>query len=634
MDNIKEIKIGDKFIGGKNPVYIIAEAGLNHQGDIKLAKKLVDAAMTAGCDCIKFQKRSLEHVYTADVLKNPEKQEHGIHYLLTHIKKSELSDQEMTELNRYCKTKKIDFLCTPWDEHSVEFLYGLNVSAYKIGSPDMFNFKLIQAAASKNKSLIISTGMSFLSEVDQLVNFLRKINAQFVLLHCNSTYPAPYHDINLSFIKTLQERFQCVTGYSGHESGISTCLAAVSLGAKIIERHITLDRNLPGPDHRASLEPSEFADLVREIRVVEASLGNPVRFMSRGEYLNREALSKSLVAGRDLKKGSTLKYDDIALKSPGKGTNPLKLEYFIGKKLVRSLKKDDFLLESDVNMAVHEKPKPIKLKHKWGVVARMSDIDSLLGCGSDFVEIHLTDVDINENRISNKKYNVDLVVHGPEYNGDLLLNLSSLDQNIRERSIEFFNKALTHARKLKSNFKNKTKPVKFIVHPGGMNMEKPLLSDIKQLNKNLVDSLKKLDGRGLELLVENMPGCPWYFGGQWFHASFMDSKEIVDFSKKTGYGITFDTSHAALYCNFYNKSLEEFTKTILPVTKYIHISDASNFNGEGLQIGDGNSDFKMLLHHIIKKDLWILPEIWQGHKFGGEKFLIGLRNLKEINEEL
>jgi len=633
---MKEISIGNKKIGKNNPAYIIAEIGLNHQGDINLAKQLIDCAAAAKVDCVKFQKRALEEVYKGDVLKNIEKEEHGSHYLLHHIIKSELSEADIKTLHRYSTSRGLDFICTAWDETSLKFLSKLNLPAYKIASADMFNLKLIEAAARYKKPLIISTGMSFISEIEQLVNFLKKQRVDYVLLHCNSTYPAPYQDLNLNYINALREKFDCLVGYSGHDQGITASLAAVTLGAKVVEKHLTLDRNLPGPDHKASLEPEEFKHLVSQIKVVEDSLGESVRYPSRGEYLNRETLSKSLVASRDLKQGRVLKAGDISIKSPGKGTSPLRYRDFIGKKLIkRDLKKDDYLLESDIDagqLYQHSQRYSTEgVKRTWGVVARMVDIEEMLRLKPDFIEIHLTDSDINSSKVYTKSYDVDLVVHGPEYNGDLLLDLSSLNKKTRLQSISYFNKALAHARQLKSLFKNKNHPVKFIVHPGGMHMEKPLNDRKKELYVNLLDSLKKLKADGFELLLENMPGCPWYFGGQWFHASFMDADEIVKFSKKTGYGITFDTSHAALYCNYYGKDLTTYTRTIMPVTKYLHVSDAAKFNGEGLQIGDGSIDFKKIMPYLIAKDIWLLPEIWQGHKFGGEGFVKAISELKKIS---
>jgi sugar phosphate isomerase/epimerase len=226
-----------------------------------------------------------------------------------------------------------------------------------------------------------------------------------------------------------------------------------------------------------------------------------------------------------------------------------------------------------------------------------------------------------------------LVIHGPEYNGDLLLNLSSLDEETRKQSVAFFNQAFDHARSLKKLFDAKDELVKFVIHPGGFSMERALLDEIPNLNEQLYKSLKEITTDGFDPLVENMPSCPWFFGGQWYCSNFMDAKEIVAFSKQTGYGIVYDTSHAALYCNYYKKDLITYTKTILPVTKYLHLSDASGVNGEGLQIGDGTIDFTKMLPLIAKYDTWLVPEIWQGHKFNGEGFLKAIHKLKTLDPQ-
>ena len=629
---MEDVRIGNHLVGTKHPVYIIAEIGLNHQGDINLAKKLIDIAVDAGTDAVKFQKRSFPHLYKKEVLENPEFQERGLHYSISHVMKCEFSEEQMEALHRYSLEKGVHFICTPWEEESLRFLAKLNLPAYKIGSPDMFNLPLIRAVAALKKPMIVSTGMSFMSEIDQVAEFLNNHNAQYILMHCNSTYPSQYHDLNLNFLKVLAEKSKYPIGYSGHEHGIAATLAAVALGARVVERHLTLDKNLPGPDHRASLEPEEFRELVRQIRVVEKSLGEAVRYPSRGEFLNRENLSKSLIVIRDIKKGEVLKYEDIGVRSPGKGTKPLKIDYFIGRTIIgRDLKNGDYLLESDVGNYEWPNLNNLKINHKWGVVVRMSDIDGLIHSRPNFVELHLTDGDVNSRKEYSKKYDLDVIVHGPEYNGDLLLDLSNLDEKIRSRSVDFYNQALDYARKLKPLFRNGNQLVKFIVHPGGFGITRSLSESVARLNENLLNSLKKLNTEGFELLVENMPACPWVFGGQWFHSSFMDPEEVADFSRRTGYGIVFDTSHGALYCNYYRKNFEDFVKTILPVTKYVQIGDAAGINGEGLKIGEGTIDFKMLLSYLLKTDLQILPEIWQGHKFGGEDFINAIRALKVIN---
>lgn len=631
---MRAFAINGKAIGTKRPTYIIAEVGLAHQGDVQAAKRLIDAAVAAGADCVKFQKRSLKDLYKKDVLDAPSSQEHAQQYLLEHIIKCELSESEMRQLAKYAKQAGIDFAVTPWDEPSLEFLKTLDMPFFKIGSPDMFNLPLLKKVARLKKPMLVSTGMSFVSEIELVAKFLEEEKANYMFLHCNSTYPAPYYDINLAFLPRLKEiSGDRPVGYSGHDTGIAASLAAVALGASVIEKHITLDRTQPGPDHKASLEPDEFKQLVEGIRVVEQAIGERARYLSRGEYLNRDNLSKSLVARRTLKKGTILQMKDIVVKSPGKGTTPIMLPHFVGATIrTRDIKKDDYILESDIGLS--RPPSDIsdlEFGRKWGVVGRMTDIDTLLPCGSDFVEIHLSDSDVHKDVLGTKDYDVDLVIHGPEYDGDMLLDLSSLDPKTRQRSVDFFNKVLDHGRRLKKHFRNRDTDVKVVIHPGGMHMERPLAGEIAQLNKNLRASLDALNAKGFELLVENMPGSPWYFGGMWHHANFMDAKEIVEFSKKTGYGIVFDTSHAALYCNRYGIDFEEYVKTILPVTKYLHISDAAGWGGEGMQIGRGTIDFKMLLKHVVKTKLWVLPEIWQGHKFGGEGFLIAMRALKTID---
>jgi sialic acid synthase SpsE/sugar phosphate isomerase/epimerase len=636
---MKNVTIGKKIINENNPVYIIAEIGVAHQGDMAIAKKLINTAVEAGCDCVKFQKRSLKKLYREEVLNHPEGEEQGISYLLDHLAKKELGEKDIIELQNYSKEKNIDFACTPWDTESLNFLDNLNLPFIKIASPDMTNLPLILSAirSHRQRPLLISTGMSYLSEIEQVVKLLEEQEANFILLHCNSTYPAPYQDINLNFIKILNEKFNRPVGYSGHEIGTSVPLAAVALGAKVIEKHITLDRSWPGPDHKVGLLPEELKKMVFEIRSVEKALGEQARFISRGEYINRQGLGKSLVTTRDIKKGEILTYKDIDLKSPGKGTSPLKLDYFIGKKLVkRDIFKDDYLLESDVGAT---RPKSglenLKMNHHWGVVARPIDIEELLPCQSDFIEIHYTDKDINQPiKLSGIKYDRDLVIHGPEYDDDFLIDLSSPEKNVRDRSIAMINKTLNQTRQIKNLFKNGNEKIKTVIHPGGMSMNSPLPNETRELNENLLDSLQKIESDGFELLIENMPPYPWYFGGTWHHKSFMDAEEIAEFSKKTGYGIVLDISHAALYCNFAQKSLNDYIKTILPYVKYLHVSDAAGTGGEGLQIGDGVVDFKMVLEHLTKTDLWFLPEIWQGHKFGGEGFCIALNNLKGIDNKI
>ena len=238
------IEIADRRIGAGHPAFIIGEVGLNHNGRLHLAKALIDAAKSAGVDAIKFQKRSLKSLYQKEYLDDPNRGEQSVRYLIPILQQFELSDEEFHEIIEYCRELELLFLCSPWDRDSVLFLENEGIPAYKLASADLTNFDLLECVAATGKPLILSTGMSTLGEIDSTVTFLRKQSVEFALLHCNSTYPAPFHNINLNFMKTLRERYDVVVGYSGHENGIAVSEAAIALGASIVERHFTTDRTL------------------------------------------------------------------------------------------------------------------------------------------------------------------------------------------------------------------------------------------------------------------------------------------------------------------------------------------------------------------------------------------------------
>lgn len=345
---MKTIKIGNRIVGDGYPTLIIVEAGINHNGSLSMAKKMIDVAATCGADVIKFQKRDLNTLYRKDVLDDPNKEGQSFQYLLPLLKELELSEADYHELFDHCKKKGIMFLCTPWDKKSADFLESLGVEAYKIGSPDMTNLELLEYVARKGKPMIVSTGMSRFEEIETTVKFLNSIKAEFILMHCNSTYPCAFKDVNLRFINTLKEKFKVPVGYSGHERGIVISTVAVALGANAIERHFTLDRTMRGPDHAMSIEPQGLARMVKYIRTTEISLGDGKKKFTRGEGVEREVLSKSLVSTMDLKKGTILKKEMITAKSPGKGLSPQLMQELIGKRLKRDVKADTNFEKEDI----------------------------------------------------------------------------------------------------------------------------------------------------------------------------------------------------------------------------------------------------------------------------------------------
>jgi N-acetylneuraminate synthase len=271
---MKEIQINNKKIGDGNPCYIIAEIGINHNGDINIAKKLIDLAILAGCDAVKFQKRTIEVVYTAEELAKPRENPFGktngdLKYGL------EFGLKEYTEIDNYCKEKKFTWFASCWDEGSVDFIDQFNVPCYKIASASLTDDDLLRYIRTKGKPIILSTGMSTLEQIDHAIEVLGKND--LIVLHTCSTYPSNYDELNLKVITSLKERYGLPIGYSGHETGLASTVAAVALGACVVERHITLDRAMWGSDQAASVGTSGIIRLVRDIRLTETSMGNGIK---------------------------------------------------------------------------------------------------------------------------------------------------------------------------------------------------------------------------------------------------------------------------------------------------------------------------------------------------------------------
>ena len=343
---MKAIRLGRKMIGDEYPCFVIAEAGVNHNGDTKLAKRLVEVAVEAGTDAIKFQTFRAERLVTPDAPKatyqlettdNSESQ----FEMLRHL---ELSNEAHRELMAYCREQGILFLSTPFDEESADLLAVLAVPAFKIPSGEVTNLPFLRHVALYNRPMIISTGMSTLEEVEAAVRTVQEVNSQgLVLLHCVSSYPADPADANLRAMKTMENVFNVPVGYSDHTPGIEVALAAVALGACVIEKPFTLNRALPGPDHRASLEPDELVRLVRGIRVVESSLGHGRKEPAACEANTTAVARKSIVAARDIPAGTPLTENLMDVKRPGTGLPPSMLGQLIGRVAARDIPADTIL---------------------------------------------------------------------------------------------------------------------------------------------------------------------------------------------------------------------------------------------------------------------------------------------------
>lgn len=328
------------------PVFIIAEAGVNHNGSVDLAVRLVDAARDAGADAVKFQTFRADSLATASAHKAAyqERTTDGGETQFQMLKRLELSAESHRRLIEYCREVGIQFLSSPFDIESADLLEQMALPLYKIPSGEITNLPYLRHIARKQRPIILSTGMSTLGEVEEGIQTLRESGAvDITLLHCVTEYPAPFDEINLRAMCTLRTAFGLPVGYSDHTPGIEISIAAVALGAAVIEKHFTLDRSLPGPDHAASLEPSELKQMVTAIRHVEAALGNGIKAPAKCEIPNISVARKSLVASRALQAGHKLQLDDLAIKRPGNGIPPRQQPDLIGRTLRCNVQKDDLL---------------------------------------------------------------------------------------------------------------------------------------------------------------------------------------------------------------------------------------------------------------------------------------------------
>ncbi|MEK7353946.1 MAG: N-acetylneuraminate synthase [Chloroflexota bacterium] len=346
---MKTFKIAGRLIGEGAPCFIIAEAGVNHNGDIKLARKLIDVAAKAGADAVKFQTFQAEEIVTESAEKADYQKETtgSTESQFEMIKKLELSDKNFKELFTYAQKKGIMFLSTPFDKRSVDLLDRLGVPGLKIGSGEITNLPLLKHIALKQKPVILSTGMSTLDEVTEAVKVLQKEGTgEIALLHCVSCYPARAEDTNLRAMETLRRTFNLPVGLSDHTIGIHIPVAAVALGACIIEKHFTLDKNLPGPDHRASLEPEELKEMVGAIRDVESSMGNGIKRPTPGEEATKKAARRSLVAGVNIPAGTIITGEMLEIKRPGTGIEPKLINLVIGKKAKKSIARGEVIIHA------------------------------------------------------------------------------------------------------------------------------------------------------------------------------------------------------------------------------------------------------------------------------------------------
>lgn len=630
----QQLRIGEQLIGEGEPAYLIAEIGINHNGSLDLARRLVDLAADAGADCVKFQMRDMKALYRGEDGSSAG-EDLGPQYTMELLSKFSLTNEELFEAFDHARGRGIAVMCTPWDRPSVDALVGYGLPALKIASADMTNHDLLTYAASGNIPLILSTGMSSEAEIIETVRLMRRSGTPFAMLHCQSTYPAPFKDVNLAYMDRLAEIAQCPVGYSGHERGFHVPIAAVARGARIIEKHFTVDKTMEGNDHKVSLLPDEFAQMVRRVREVEEALGSTApRQVSTGEMMNRINLAKSLVATRRLEAGDVVTDADVDIKSPGRGLQPNARAELIGRTMSRAIDAGDFFYPADLSDTV-ARGRNFTFRRPWGLPVRYHDWRTLTSdCTPDFLEFHFSykDLDLDPADFFDTTLPMSFTTHSPDlFSGDFLLNLASDDDEHWKRSIRELQRVIDTTRSMRTWFTLDQDPV-IIASLGGFTKDAHVSpDDLPAMYARVNQAWERLDTDGVRLCAQTLPPYPWYMGGQLFCNLFVGAADTAEFAATYQRRLCFDVSHSKLAANFFGQPFSETTELLAPHTDHLHLVDAVGVDGEGVQVGDGEIDWAMLARQVdrLAPKASFIPEIWQGHVNNGEGFWTALERLEK-----
>jgi len=640
-------------------IKFIAEIGINHNGSTSEAKKLIVEAKRSGCNYVKFQIRDINKIYHKDIKKKFSNSENSHQYIYNQLKKTNLSKVQNINLFKYSKKLGLKVIITPFDNSSANLCKNSLIDEIKIGSPDLENLSLIKKCINFNKPLVLSTGMSSEENILTVLKFLKKHkkkNQDITIMHCTSSYPPSLEELNIKYLlnlKKISKDFE--VGYSGHERGYKPSLISIFFGARVIERHITLNKKNDGPDHNSSLTPKEFKEMIKESKKItkylhlrtvsekkflqkfnlmnyKDSIGKNKKIISCNAEFNKKILGKSLIYKKNFKKGTILNLDSFKLVSPAKGITELEFLKLKNKVLKSDVKSMNYMNILDLRKKIKS---DIKINRRWGLVGRLGDFEDYLDKKADLIEVHLTWRELLEPKKIRYKINKELIIHAPEYFDDKLIDFTSDDKKILNNSFEMIDNLKSLVEKIKDNFiyDERVGP-KVILHPGGHseNTKDTIGKNIRY--KNLNKNLEKIKSKNYNLLLENMPPYPWYFGGTFFQHVFTDSLEIKKFCKETNTNICYDTSHAILECNKKNLNFINFSKNLLDETQYFHISDGKNSSQEGVQIGFGDINFEKFFNLIKNKDVGFIPEIWNGHLNSGEGFKIALKSIEKILKKI
>ncbi|WP_348613942.1 N-acetylneuraminate synthase family protein [Kocuria rhizophila] len=627
------LRIGRHLVGPGHPALLIAEIGNNHNGSVELAKHLVDLAQEAGADAVKFQLRDMDALYRkAGAASDGE--DLGVQYTLDLLARFSLDAPQMLEVLEHCRERDIDALCTPWDAPSVQVLSDDGIPAFKIASADLTNHGLLRDAGSRGVPLLVSTGMSSEEEIEDAVRVLREVGARFALLQCQSTYPAPYKDLNIAYMDRLAEMGECPVGYSGHERGIHVPVAAVARGAHIIEKHFTVDRDMEGNDHSVSLLPHEFAQMVEHVRQVEQAIGTAEpRRVTPGESMNRVNLAKSLVAARTVARGERVRPEDVTVRSPGRGLQPDRLEDLVGRTMHRTVAEGDFFYPGDLRLEASS-IRAYSFQRPWGVPVRYHDFAQLTeGRQPDFLEFHFSakDLDVVPAEVFDRQLPMGFTTHLPDlFPGDFIVDLASPDEDVWERSLAEVQRTIERTRELIPFFTVEQDPLMVLTMGGFTRHGHVPAQDRAHSYERIGEALGRLDTSGVRITAQTLPPFPWLLGGQWFHNLFVDPRDTAEFSRAFDVPLTLDVSHSQLAATFLGIPFPDAVELLAPLSTHLHVVDATGVDGEGVQVGEGDVDFADLAARLARHcpDAGFIPEIWMGHVDGGQGFWTALDRLE------
>ena len=625
----------DKIPWSKGKPYIIAEIGLNHNGSISDANRLSFLAKEAGFNAVKFQLRSKNLFLGINGSRDI-----GSEIVDDYIKKTFIDFDGYKLIWDYCNSIDITCFFSVWDLEALEFAEKLNPPIYKIASADLNNSILIEKIIETKKPIIFSTGMANENEINNLINYLSDKNIIYCLLHCHSAYPAPIHHLNLNYINNLKNKGKFDVGYSSHDFGDLACIAAVSLGSKIIEKHITLSRKSYGNDHSVSLEPKEFKDFVKNLRDTFILIGkkNKKRVIGPGEKANRIALSKTIIVKKDLKKGEIVKNDNIDFYPSGEGLTPAQFLEFDNKKLIKNIKSGDILSKDffikERNIKVFKK---LEL-HNYGIPVRYRDIKFLSNkIKTNYLEIHMSMKDIYHNEFSDMRRivkNNKIGFHAPDiYEENLVFDPICKNQKNASNSFKGFQKLLDHIEIFYQEMKLSYK-VNCVTSFSSYSENKHDNSRKKEY-KDINDFIDKFENRYsfINILPQTLPALAWYLGGQRFVNTFSHPEEVYNFCKNYNKFICLDISHLFMACNFYKENFNHWSLKILPYARHLHLAGANGIDDEGLGLKESPEMFrflKFLLQNIDQNRSFIV-ETWQGHLNNGDGFINDLDYLENLS---